>query len=90
MYNFIETTYTKLISKRKNRTQLLNLFVIYMSNLLSGADSGLKNTYLTKQKFTTLIDSFFVLILDEKTQNRTFLDLKKNVYGLIANMATHT
>lgn len=29
-------------------------------------------------------------ILDEKTQNRNFLDLKKNVYGLLANFATHT
>lgn len=60
-----------------------------MSNLLSGADSGLKNNFFNKQKFTTLIDSFFVLILDEKSQNRTFLELKKNVFGLIANMATH-
>lgn len=60
-----------------------------MSNLLSGSDSGLKNYYFTKQKFTTLMDSFFVLILDQKTQNRTFLDLKKNTIGLLANMATH-
>ncbi len=60
-----------------------------MSNLLSGADSGLKNNYFTKKKVTTLVDSFFVFILDQKTQNRAFLDLKKNVYGLIANFASH-
>jgi hypothetical protein len=60
-----------------------------MSNLLSGSDSGLKNNYFTKQKFITLMDSFFVLILDQKTQNRSFLDLKKNIIGLLANMATH-
>ncbi len=68
----------------------MNLFVIYMSNLLSGSDSGLKNTFFTKEKFTTLIDSFFVLILEHKTHNKTFLDLKKNVFGLIANMSTHS
>lgn len=60
-----------------------------MSNLLSGSDSGLKNVYFNKQKFTILMDSFFVLILDQKTQNRAFLDLKKNTIGLLANMATH-
>ena len=87
---FIEETYTKLLNKRKTRTQLLNVFIIYMSNLLSGADSGLKNQYFTKQKVTTIIDSFFEYILDQKTQNRTFLDLKKNVYGLLANFSTHT
>ena len=86
---FIESSYTKLISKRNNRTHLLNLFVIYMSNLLSGSDSRLKNNFFNKQKFTTLIDSFFVLILDQKTQSRTFLELKRNVFGLLANMATH-
>ena len=60
-----------------------------MSNLLSGSDSGLKNTYFTKQKVVTIIDSFFVVVLDKKTQNRAFLDLKKNIYGLIANFGTH-
>lgn len=61
-----------------------------MSNLLSGNDSGLKNSYFSKQKSNTLVDSFFVMILGQKTQNRTFLDLKKNVYGLLANLATHS
>ena len=89
VHTFIEETYTKLLNKKKTRTELLNIFIIYMSNLLSGADSGLKNTYFTKQKVTTLIDSFFVYILDEKTNNRNFLDLKRNVYGLLANFATH-
>ncbi len=86
---FIESSYTKLISKRNNRTQLLNLFVIYMSNLLSGNDSVLKNIFFNRPKFSTLIDSFFVLILDQKTQNRIFLDLKRNIFGLLANMATN-
>ena len=86
---FIEETYTKLINKKKTRTELLNIFIIYMSNLLSGADSGLKNAYFTKQKVTTIIDSFFVYILDEKTHNKNFLELKKNVYGLLANFSTH-
>jgi hypothetical protein len=30
-----------------------------------------------------------VLILDQSTQNRNLLDLKKNIYGMIANIATH-
>lgn len=61
-----------------------------MSNLLSGSDSGLKNLFFTKQKTNTLVDSFFVLILGERTNNKTFLELKKNVYGLLANLATHS
>ena len=28
-------------------------------------------------------------ILEEKTQNRNVLDLKRNIYGLLANIATH-
>ncbi len=59
-----------------------------MSNLLSGSDSGLKYQYFNKQKVNTIIDSFFVYILDQKTQNRNILDLKKNTYGLLANFAT--
>jgi len=60
-----------------------------MSNLLSGNDSGLKVNYFTKQKTNTLVDSFFVMILGQKTQNKSFLDLKRNVYGLLANLATN-
>lgn len=89
VYHFIEETYTKLLAKRKTATQLLSVFIIYMSNLLSGNDSGLKSNYFSKQKTNTLVDSFFVMILGQKTQNRAFLDLKKNVYGLLANLATH-
>jgi len=60
-----------------------------MSNLLSGGDSGLKTQYFNNKKVITIIDSFFVYILDERTQNRSFLELKKNVYGLLANFSTY-
>lgn len=73
VHHFLEETYTKLLSKRKTATQLLNVFIIYMSNLLSGSDSVFKNIYLSKQKLITLVDSMILLILDEKTQNRTYL-----------------
>ncbi len=90
VHNFLEETYSKLLSKRKTATQLLNVFMIYMSNLLSGGDSGFKNIYLTKQKVITLVDSMILVILDEKTHNRTYLELKKNVYGMIANLTTNS
>ncbi len=48
VHQFIEETYTKLLSKRKTATHLLNIFMIYMSNLISGVDSGIKNNYFTK------------------------------------------
>jgi hypothetical protein len=77
-------------SRIKSKTQLLSLFIIFMSNLLSGTESGLKNKFFFKDnKFYTLINSLYVMILDQHSSNRNFLDLKKNVYGLIANLVTN-
>jgi hypothetical protein len=77
-------------SRIKSKTQLLSLFIIFMSNLLSGSDSGLKNKFFRENKFYTLINSLYVMILDQhSSSNRNFLDLKKNVYGLIANLVTN-
>jgi hypothetical protein len=78
-------------SRVKSKTQLLSLFIIFMSNLLSGTESGLKNKFFFKDnKFYTLINSLYVMILDQhSSSNRNFLDLKKNVYGLIANLVTN-
>lgn len=87
-FEFVETMFSKLITKYKKQPQLLDNFMTLLSNLCSG-DSTLKNSFLKKEKVTVIYDSLFLFILSHKSKNRLILDLKQTVYSLIANIITN-
>lgn len=87
-FEFIETMFTKLITKYKKQPQLLDNFMTLTSNLCSG-DSALKNVFLKKEKVVIIFESIYLLILSHKSKNRLFLDLKQSIYSLIANLITN-
>ena len=67
---------------------LLDNYVTYMSNLCSG-DSALKNIFLTKTRVKVIIDAFYYYVLNHKSKNRDFLDLRQSIYSFIANIITN-
>jgi len=87
-YQFIEDMFPRLITKYKKQPMLVDNFLTYFSNLCSG-DSTLKNTYLTPQKFKVVLNALHHFILNHKSKNREFLDLRQTVYSLIANLITN-
>ena len=85
-HKFIEQTFSRLISRHKKQPDLLSSFMIFASNLCSG-NSKLRDNFITGAAFKIMVGLLFEKVLKRKTANRSYLNLKKNVFSLYANLS---
>lgn len=84
-HKFIELTFSRLISRHKKQPDLFSSFLIYASNLCSG-NSKLRDTFITDSAFNVIVGLLYEKVVTRKTTNRAYLNLRKNVYSLYANL----
>lgn len=56
-----------------------------MGNLCSG-NSKLRDSFINEQTFKIIVVSLYEKVIMKKTVNKSQLNLKKNIYGLYANL----
>ena len=80
--------FPRLITKVKKQPQLLDNFLLFVSNLVS-KDSKLKDSYLSTDEVMALIASLDEYLWKAKTKNRLLMDARQTSMSLVSNLLTN-
>ena len=85
---FIRRMFPRLITKAKKQPQLLDNFLLFVSNLVS-KDSKLKDSFLSTDEVMALIASLDEYLWKAKTKNRLLMDARQTSMALVSNLLTN-